>query len=497
MLAYPAVSFVQGQGANRIVPETPTSDSDHIKEPYEWFFRGRLVPGKPFAELRRRAYQANLRLRAQHVAERNAARVNGALASLSGTWTHNGSQLIYATTSGLGPINGPLSAPAGGRVWVTTNATLGPSSFAGVTENGPQGSINPNQFPISGVALDPLDHTGATAYVTVMGFTGGTGHVWKTTTSGATWIDFTANLPDSPVNAVIIDPTQPRIYVGTAVGVFTSSTALASWTEVGPDPSTNQPGFLPDVAVTALGIFNYGSQELLRASTYGPGIWQFVLMASPNFQLSISNSPLTSFSGQTAALNGAATAVNGYADSLTLTCTAGATAPPSTCIPSPASLTPGTNAAFAVTVGGADGDYSFNVNAVGSDTKHITQQVPVTVAHCQFRTDHTVAGQRDRGAGNYIFSGIVSGHCRRIVQSERRRFVRGQHSQCNLYSDARQHGHSHSDHASEHDGEHRRARRGHSRELSCNHSSGDCRSASLADDSVHTEGHGESELRCQ
>jgi hypothetical protein len=264
-------------------------------------------------------------------------------------------------------------------VWVTTNATLGPSSFAGVTENGPQGSINPNQFPISGVALDPLDHTGATAYVTVMGFTGGTGHVWKTTTSGATWIDFTANLPDSPVNAVIIDPSQPRIYVGTDVGVFTSSTALASWTEVGPDPSTNQPGFLPDVAVTALGIFNYGSQELLRASTYGRGIWQFVLVASPNFQLSISNSPLTSFSGQTAALNGAVTAVNGYADSLTLTCTAGATSPPSTCIPSPASLTPGTNAAFAVTVGGADGDYSFNVNAVASDTKHITQQVPVTV----------------------------------------------------------------------------------------------------------------------
>jgi hypothetical protein len=45
------------------------------------------------------------------------------------------------------------------------------------------------------VALDSSDSTGATAYVTVMGFTGGTGHVWKTTSFGTSWTDYTAN-PD-------------------------------------------------------------------------------------------------------------------------------------------------------------------------------------------------------------------------------------------------------------------------------------------------------------
>jgi large repetitive protein len=49
----------------------------------------------------------------------------------------NGSTVIYAATSGLGPLDGPLNTPAGGRVWVTTNASAGVSAFADVTNNGP------------------------------------------------------------------------------------------------------------------------------------------------------------------------------------------------------------------------------------------------------------------------------------------------------------------------------------------------------------------------
>ena len=214
-----------------------------------------------------------------------------------GTTDSNGCVVIYATTSGSGPIDGPLSTPSGGHVWVTTNASTGPGIFTDVTDNGPQGNINPNQFPISGVAIDPSDVTGKTAYVTVMGFTGGTGHVWKTTNAGVAWTDFTGNLPDSPVNAVVVYPGLSQVYVGTDVGVFGSSTSAASWTELGPNPSTGQAGFLPNVAVTALGVFTGGGQQLLRASTYGRGIWQFNLVITPDFQMPVSNSPLTVFAG--------------------------------------------------------------------------------------------------------------------------------------------------------------------------------------------------------
>jgi len=289
----------------------------------------------------------------------------------------NGSKVIYATTSGAGPINS--SSPAGGHVWVTSNATAGPSSFSDVTGNGPQGSINPNEFPISGVAIDTSDSTGATAYVTVMGFTGSTGHVWQTTNFGAAWTDFTGNLPDNPVNAVVIDPVNAQVYVGTDVGVFVSSTASVNWIELGPSPNSTQAGFLPNVAVTALGLFNSGGEELLRASTYGRGMWQYPIAATADYRLAISNTPLTAFSNQDATFNGTAAGVNGYANNVALSCVSGTTAPPSTCTLLPSSLAPGTGASFEVTVAGATGDYSFNVQGLGSDSKHVTHSVPVTL----------------------------------------------------------------------------------------------------------------------
>ncbi|MGB8061687.1 MAG: hypothetical protein WCF26_07320 [Candidatus Sulfotelmatobacter sp.] len=299
--------------------------------------------------------------------------------AVAGTPDSNGSSIIYATTSGLGPLDGPLDTPSGGRVWVTTDATAGPVAFVDVTDNGPQGSINPNQFPISGVATDLSDASGNTAYVTVMGFTGGAGHVWKTTNAGATWTDFTANLPDSPVNAVVLYLALAQVYVATDVGVFASSTATPSWTELGPLPASGQAGFLPNVAVTALGIFASGGNQLLRASTYGRGMWEFNLVITPDYEMSVSNSPQTVFAGQTASFNGTASALNGYTSSVTLTCVAGNTPPPSTCTPSPSTLTPTNNTPFSLTPGGAAGDYSFNLKATGADANHTVHTIPLTL----------------------------------------------------------------------------------------------------------------------
>ncbi len=296
----------------------------------------------------------------------------------------NGSKVIYATTDGLGPLDGPLTSPSGGNVWVTTNATGGSASFSQVTQ-----SINPKQFPISSVAMDTADTFGKTAYVTIMGFTGGAGHVWKTTDAGTTWTDFTGTgngaLPDSPVNAVAIDAST--VYVGTDVGVFQSGTASANWTEVGPIPSSGQDAFLPNVAVTALAIFNSGGEKLLRASTYGRGIWQFNLLFTRDFSIAISNTPLTVLEGETATFSGSVKALNGYTDSISLSCTAGTTNPPSTCTPQPAVLNPANTTSFTVTAGGAIGDYTFNVQGAGSDPNLTAHQAAVVL--------HVISGSPD------------------------------------------------------------------------------------------------------
>ena len=274
------------------------------------------------------------------------------------------SKVIYAGTEGAGVT----SNPAGGRVFVTQNA--GTALMTDVT-----GSINPNQYPISGISLDPADPSGQTAFSTVMGFH--VSHVFKTTNAGASWTDFTTNLPDAPADAVIVD--AGKVFVGTDVGVFSSSTTNPSWTEVGPAAAFGASGFLPNVPVTALRIFNSGGKKLLRASTYGRGIWEYDLIAAPDYQIRISSPTLTIFPTQTATFNGTLTALNGYASQVTLSCVG--TIVPATCTPNP-SLTipapnPGTN--FTVTTAGVVGDYPFNVHAVGSDPSTLTHDAAVTL----------------------------------------------------------------------------------------------------------------------
>jgi hypothetical protein len=283
------------------------------------------------------------------------------------------SQVIYAGTNGEGPLI--PTAPTGGHVWVTTNADDGPLSWNDVTQ-----AINPLGFPISSIALDSSDPLGNTAYVTIMGFH--TLHVWKTTDAGTSWTDFTGNLPDAPANVVVVDPgaslSDGTVYVGTDVGVFASSTGAAAWTEVG--TASGPYGFLPNVAVTSLQIFNSGGLKRLRAATYGRGIWEWNLITTPDFQLNVSNNPLTIFAAQAATFNGAISALNGYTSNVNLSCTAGATNPPQNCTPSPISILPiASGASFAVNASGSAGDYAFNLHSVGTDSATVTHDFSLTL----------------------------------------------------------------------------------------------------------------------
>jgi hypothetical protein len=60
-------------------------------------------------------------------------------------------------------------------------------------------------------------------------------------------------------------------------------------------------------------MFNSGGVKKLRVSTYGRGIWEFALAVAPDYQVAVSNNPLTAFPSQTATFNGTLTAINGQA----------------------------------------------------------------------------------------------------------------------------------------------------------------------------------------
>jgi hypothetical protein len=175
-----------------------------------------------------------------------------------GPTTANGSEVMYAGT-------------ANGRIFVTTNASAGPSSWQ------ERSIANPSGYLISSIAVDPAVTSGQTAYLTVMGF--GTGHVFKTTNAGATWTDITGDLPDAPADAVLVDPNDSTIiYAGTDVGVFVTTNGGAHWTEYS---VTSGPGLLPNVAITRLVASNTGSVKKLRASTYGRGVFETALLSNP------------------------------------------------------------------------------------------------------------------------------------------------------------------------------------------------------------------------
>ncbi|MFI5113159.1 MAG: hypothetical protein ACHP9S_10055, partial [Terriglobales bacterium] len=247
-----------------------------------------------------------------------------------GSGTGGGSQVVWAGMEGIADASSasaqcPNSLPCGGQVWVTTQADADLSTtpnkwseVSGLTTNPSTActstpsacNINPKHYTISGIALDPNDATGKTAYVTVMGF--GVGHIFKTTDGGAHWAMLDGNpnttgLPDAPADAVVADPNVANlIYVGTDVGAF-SSTGNGTWTELGPASGA---GSLPNVTITQLKIYDNPSDSIplrLRASTYGRGIWEISIGNAPGFQLSVAPASATAIVGQTTTLNGTIT----------------------------------------------------------------------------------------------------------------------------------------------------------------------------------------------
>jgi photosystem II stability/assembly factor-like uncharacterized protein len=125
----------------------------------------------------------------------------------------------------------------------------------------------PNRY-ISGLAIDSADASGNTAYLGFNGFSrrwiegpgAGFGHLYKTTNGGASWTNVSGNLPDVPVNDVLM--IRSTILLATDLGVVVSTDGGAHWSRLG--------GNLP--YTTAMDI-HLGPDNRLYAATRGRGIW--------------------------------------------------------------------------------------------------------------------------------------------------------------------------------------------------------------------------------
>ncbi len=156
-----------------------------------------------------------------------------------------------------------------GNVQITTDAgALGNATWTNVTK-----APLPNRV-VSGIAIDPNNRQ--RAIVAFSGFGERTpetpGHVFLTDNLGGSWTDISGNLPDLPVNSVVIDPHRPNTcYIGTDLGVFRTTDGGATWERLGEG--------MPKIAVFMLQY--HAATRTLVAATHGRGVFRLSLADPP------------------------------------------------------------------------------------------------------------------------------------------------------------------------------------------------------------------------
>ena len=113
---------------------------------------------------------------------------------------------------------------------------------------------------ITDIAFDPIDEN--TIYATVSGFRWDEElpHVFKSTDLGENWEDISGNLPQIPVNQIVIEPDDNQdIIVGTDAGLYMTVDGGLNWESIS--------GNMPMVPIVALKLIP--DTKDLYAATYG------------------------------------------------------------------------------------------------------------------------------------------------------------------------------------------------------------------------------------
>ncbi len=201
-------------------------------------------------------------------------------------------------TGGSGTLSAIAVAP------LNSNVVLTGSSSGRIFRTGDGGTSwtdcttadLPPRF-VTQVAAHPAEPNPTTIFATFSGFSGfapndNKGHVFRSAGCGSPWIDISGDLPNIPVNDIVIDtdadPTGNTIYIATDLGVLGTTNGGINWAPLVSDPAND----LPRVAVLALKL--HRNSRILRAFTHGRSAWDLKLNNfTPAFNIHTLEPPTT------------------------------------------------------------------------------------------------------------------------------------------------------------------------------------------------------------
>ena len=145
----------------------------------------------------------------------------------------NGARTCAVSAIGVGGGTAVWAGTLDSNVWVSPDAQVAANPTW--TQIDTKKSKLPNR-PVSDIAVDRSNYR--IAYLAYNGYDEATpkqpGHAFKTTDGGQTWTNITGNLPNAPLNSLVLDPSYPNtLYAGTDVGAFITHDGGAHWALLG------------------------------------------------------------------------------------------------------------------------------------------------------------------------------------------------------------------------------------------------------------------------
>jgi hypothetical protein len=195
---------------------------------------------------------------------KHAFRTDDAAANWTSVSTSFASGNVSAIAVAPGNSDHVLMGTSSGRVYRSDSATSATGSTVWQ-----ESVVNAGGY-LSSLAYAPND--GNVVYASISTF--GRPHVHKSIDGGTTWVDISGSgvtgLPDVPVLSVVVDVGDAsRLFVGTDIGVFTSSDDGATW-------AVEITGF-PNVSTEWLTMTGNQQSRSLFAFTHGRGAFRAAL----------------------------------------------------------------------------------------------------------------------------------------------------------------------------------------------------------------------------